>query len=245
MRRMIVMFLLCCFGLISVVSAQKDLKSWTTWSDKDCAKILSSSGWSQTQTDTDTSQLQFGQSSKDKNPMNSGSMGSGSSESGTNAASSVNYRIRFLSARPVREAFIRQLMIKRNIQQLPDNLKQFAEGPSDDYIVVAVSFDSGDRRAVGPATQAFGSATIGTLQNTTYLERKDGKRLFVAKYQSDNSQGFGYQFVFPRMVDGKPFISADTGSVRFYGEIPSNPNPIKLDMRFKVQDMMVDGKLEY
>jgi len=265
LKKILIAVSLIC-ALISLVYAQKDAKDWTTWSDKDVKKILDNSGWGQVQTDTDTSQLMFGQSSKNKNPADPGTMGigNGSSEGNTNSPSSVNYHIRFLSAKPIRQALARQFMLQQKLAMPTDQLKGLADAPNGEYITVVVYVDSGDRRAIGPAMQAFGGANIGQLQNTTYLERKDGKRIFVNGYQGPGQSPFGAIFRFPRTVDGKPFVSADTGTVRFYAEIPytanTAPSPtssttaqpgtptshfIKLDMKFKVADMMVNGQLEY
>ena len=49
-------------------------------------------------------------------------------------------------------------------------------------------------------------------------------------------------FIFLRKVDGMPFISADTGEIRFFSEYGTN---LKLNMRFKVSEMMYNGRLEY
>src|SRR5262249_38162616 len=148
---LITMSLIC--ALISLVYAQKDMTNWTTWSDKDVKKILDSCGWGQVQTDTDTSQLILGQSSKNRNPTNPNTMdlGNGSSEGNTNSPSSVNYHIRFLSAKPIREAIARQIMIQQKLAMPTDQLKGLADAPNGEYITVAVYVDSGDRRAVGPA----------------------------------------------------------------------------------------------
>lgn len=50
------------------------------------------------------------------------------------------------------------------------------------------------------------------------------------------------KFIFPRNVNGKPVIAPDSTEIKFYSGIPSKYG---LNMRFKVKDMMVDGKLEY
>lgn len=44
------------------------------------------------------------------------------------------------------------------------------------------------------------------------------------------------------VVDGKPFLDADSGFVRFSCELNSN---IKLNTKYKLSDIMFDGKLEF
>src|ERR1051325_10453243 len=219
----------------------------------------------------------------------------------TNQAVSVNYYVRLVSGRPVRQAFMRVITLA---QKTPDRdllkgLQSFVDRDFSDYIVVAVSFDSTDGRFSGPVLQSFAAANLGTLKNRTYLERKDGKRLFLMDYQAPINDGLGakfifprmgyegfpgpvlqsfaaanlgtlknrtylerkdgkrlflmdYQapindglgakFIFPRMVDERNFLTADSGSFRFVSEVG---NQIKLNVTFKMSDLMYNGQLEY
>ncbi len=90
--------------------------------------------------------------------------------------------------------------------------------------------------------QEINSAVAGTLKNNTYLERGDGKRLFLTDYRAPISDGLGAKFVFPRRVDGKPFITPDAGEVRFFTEVGEK---VRLNQRFKISEMMYDGRLEF
>ena len=154
------------------------------------------------------------------------------------------YGIRFFSARPVRQAFIRIIQLQRKDLE-PDvieRMNNFAEIASADSIIVAVTVEGTDKRSLGKAMQIIGSAATGTLKNTTYLERNDGKRLFLEQYVPPGKDGFGARFIFPRIVDERPFLTPEIHDVRFVSEFGPT---IKLNMRFKVADMMLDGKLEY
>ncbi|MFN0108784.1 MAG: hypothetical protein ACKVZH_08015 [Blastocatellia bacterium] len=222
----------CLFALTVVAGAQKKYKPWMEWAEKDVTKMLNDSPWGQTQTDTNTSEMFFSPTS--------GSGGSRGQQGALNQAVNLNFRIRFLSARPIREAFAKQVMTKN--PQMTDQLKAFAEQTSDKYIVIAVDYDSTDRRLSGPAMQAFAAANPGQMKTTTYLEIKDGKRVFLDQYMQPGNDGMGAKFVFPRMVDGKPFVTADSGYVRFYSEVSPT---IKLNMRFKIADMTYNDKLEF
>jgi hypothetical protein len=90
--------------------------------------------------------------------------------------------------------------------------------------------------------QIYRNATTTKLKNTTYLERSDGKRVFIEEYTPPGKDGFGARFIFPRMLDGKPFLSPEFSIVRFVSELDST---IKLRMDYKVSEMMFDGKLEF
>jgi len=251
MKRTALAFWIACALLTSTAEAQKKMKSWTEWSEKDAKKILENSPWAQTQVQTDTSQMYY-------HPLQ-GTITPGTPASGTpdmvNQAVSVNYHIRFLSAKPIRQAFARivELGQKNADPRLLKGLRDFVDRKFDQWIVVAVTFDCKDQRYSMPAMQLFNSAVLGTLKNNTYLELKNGKRLFIEDYKAPINDGLGAKFIFPRTVDGEPFIMAESGQVRFYSELPgsaavqsgSTPNPLTLNMLFKVADFMYEGTLEY
>lgn len=231
MKKIAVM-VVCVIALTMVAGAQKKYKPWMEWTEKDVTKMLNDSPWGQTQTDTNTAEMFYSPTS--------GGGGSRGTQGALNQAVNLNYRIRFLSAKPIREAFARQVIMKT--PQLAEQLKAFAEQTSDKYIVIAVDYDSTDRRLSGPAMQLFNSASPGQLKTNTYLETKDGKRVFMDQYMQPSNDGMGAKFVFPRMVEGKPFVTADSGFIRFYSEISPT---IKLNMRFKIADMTYNDKLEF
>jgi hypothetical protein len=252
MKKLIFAALVTVLLLGAVVAQQKP---WSEWTKPEAEKILNSSAWGQTQTETDTSEMMY-------SPTSQGGIGSGTrgtvtgqsdrqsvnnnraAQGAVNQAVSVNYRVRLLSARPVRQAFMRviELAQKKPEQELLEGLRAFVQRDFSDFIVVAVAFDSTDGRYSGPALQAFASATLATLKTKTYLERRDGKRVFLMKYHAPINDGLGAKFIFPRIVDEKKFLNVESGSVRFYSEVS---NQIKLNVTFKISDMMYDGKLEY
>lgn len=230
----IIVTMICVFALAAVAGAQKKYKPWTEWGEKDVKKMLDDSPWGQTQNETDTSEMFYSPTA------NNG--GSRAERGALNQATNIGYGIRFLSAKPIRQAIARQIILKN--PELTEQLTAFAAQKSDQYIVVAVDYNSADRRFSGPAMQQFNSANMGMLQNTTYLERKDGKRIFLEKYFAPINDGMGAKYVFPRMFEGKPFIDKDSGYIRFYSEFPVAKG-LKLNMRFKVADMIYEDNLEY
>jgi hypothetical protein len=233
--------------LVIGVEAQKKVKPWTEWTEKEALKMLNDSAWGQTQTDTDTSEMFYSPNSQNRNPIGNrpldtsgGSNNDRTTQGQTNQATNVDYRIRLLTAKPIRQALARRAQIQN--PQLAEQLKAFAEQHTDKYIVVAVDFESRDRRYSGPAMQIFNSANTGVLKNNTYLENNDGKRLFLQEYIAPINDGMGAKFVFPRTQNNEQFVNEQSGYLRFYSEVAKN---IKLNMRFKIADMMYDGKLEY
>jgi len=233
--------------------------AWTTWSQKDAEKILNDSPWGQTQSDTNTSEMVYSPtvgsaagSASNRTARTTGMRDeqadrnrSRATEGAYNQAVTINYRIRFLSARPVREALAATILQRQpaaTSAQTKREMQQFVDRNFGDYIVVAVTYDASDQRLSGKAFQDFSAAAADTLWNNTYLERKDGKRIFLMDYRAPIDDGIGARFVFPRVVDGRPFLNSESGDVRFYSEVGAN---VKLNLRFKVADMAYQGKLEY
>lgn len=215
-------------------------KPYREWSEKEALKILNDSPWGQTQKVTDTSstfatgrRVDSGQSRIGETPQ-------------------IDLRIRFLSAKPVRQAISRLMELRlkgRLTEEMAQRLEAFAAADFPDYVVVTVSCESSTANALFQETSAlFQKLTTADLQNVTYLMTKDGRRVFLEEYQPPR-EGLGAHFIFPRFADGKPLLSPDSGEVRFYSELASRltvaGRPAFLNMRFAVKDMVFNGRLEY
>lgn len=225
-----------------IAVAQTSSKPYQEWSDKEVKKMLNDSPWGQSQIETNTSEMFFRPDSTTASGSNT--TGQRTVMGQTNQATSVNYRVRFLSAKPIRQAFARMVLME---QKSPDpkfvaQLNSFVERDFSEYIVVAVTFDTKDPRFANAPSQAFVGASAGTLKPSTYLDRNDGKRIFLADYRPPSNDGMGAKFIFPKNIDGQPFLNSKFSYVRFYSELGRQ---IKLDVRFKVSDMYYNGQLEY
>jgi hypothetical protein len=214
------------------LGAQWNKKPYNEWSEKEARKLLNDSPWGQTQVLTDTSQM-TGQARLD------------SGQSRVQDVTRINLRICFLSAKPVRQAIshLMELTNREKISaQLAEKLKAFAAADFPDYIVVTVSTDSDKASRLLQQTQAsFYKLTTSELKNNTYL-LAGGQRIFIKEYQPPGNDGLGARYIFPRIVDGKPFITPESGNVLFHSE---PIGAVTLNMRYKVREMVYDGKLEY
>jgi hypothetical protein len=237
-----------------IASAQKASKSWMEMPKKDAERMLADSPWSQTQVDTDASEMFYSPTRQGTASPGRPNVGTTTTQQGinnnradrgaVNEAVHVSYRICFLSARPIRQAFAKMILSQQHDrdERLVSQLQAFVERDFSPYIVIAVSVESNDQRFSGPIMQALNSASTGTLKNNAYLERQDGKRLFLQDYHAPISDGLGAKFIFPRLVDGEPFLRSDSGTVRFFAQFNDS---FKLNMTYKVSSMMLDQKLEY
>ena len=242
MKRAAVVILFVLLISPTISGKEKKPKPWTQWSDKEAQKILDNSPWGQTQVEADISEMFY-------TPTSSRSSSARAERGALNQSIALNFRIRLLSAKPVRQAFARliELQQKSANKQLSESLRAFVERQFDQFIVVAVDYDSpsGDRRISGPVMQMLNSATADVLKNSTYLETKNGKRLFLQDYKPPIGDGLGAKFIFARQVDGQPFLEPDSGELRFYSDLNSFARGLVLNMRFKLSDMMYEGILEY
>jgi len=235
--------------LAASVSAQT-AKPWTEWSAKDAEKVLNNSAWGQTQTEGDTSSRPSSESAitqttaARENTVRSASAAKNaeSGEQKNTSSMSVNYRVRLLSAKPIRAAFVRMIEIQGASPERVAQLRTFVDRDFGDYIVVTINIDGTDRKRMGAVMTEISSVDAEALKATTYLERKDGKKVALMEYRAPTQDGLGAKFVFPRTLEGKPFIEASSGEMRFSIEAGK---ALKISKRFKVSEMMYDGKLEY
>lgn len=235
--------LACPLLVLGSILPYVQTKPWTQWTTKDAEKILKDSPWAKIQVETDTSEMFYKPTSNPNITRNAPNANARLEEGATNQETHVKYGIRFFSARPIRQAFARSIELQKKLDDASiQRLHQFAEMESPLSIIVAVTVESTDKRALGKVMQQLNSAGANSLKNNTYLERSDGKRLFIQEYVAPGPDGFGARFIFLRKPDEQEFITADTREVRFVSEFAEGR---KLNMRFKVADMMYNGKLEY
>ncbi|HXG92082.1 MAG TPA: hypothetical protein VNN73_06880 [Blastocatellia bacterium] len=226
-------------GLPLAAPAQWEKKPNTEWSEREAMKVLNDSPWGRTQAFSSPVTLFRGPTS--------GRQGISQPTTSIPAnATHINFRIRFFSAKPVRQAIVRLLELRQKQEmsdELTAHLNSLASGDFQQYIIVTVSCDAQEAGAnVQEAAALLRSRGTADLKNNTFLEIKGGKRLFLQEYQQPRPDGLGARFIFPRLVDGKPFITPESEEVRFFSELNGT---YRLDRRYKIKDMIYEGKLEY
>ena len=234
--------LLFVFLITSVLLAQTR-KPWVEWNLKETTKILNESAWGQTQ--LETRQAESGStaitntgSSRNMTPRDA------SKELPGAITSYIKYYIRLLSAKPVRQAVVRKLILDSPEMDMErkEQLKVFANATTSDFIVVAVAAEARDASMARDALQAFKNASLDTLKDSTYLERSDGQRTRLVDFKAPVADGLGAKFVFERTLNNHPFVEPGSGQLKFYSKLSEN---IKLEARYKVSEMRYEGRLEY
>ena len=224
------------------VLAQK-AKPWTDWQKKDAEKILNDSAWGQTYTKDDSVPTGGAVTQVASNGGAGRQIGvNPNAESGeAKNSKAMKYRVRFMSAKPVREAFSRMVMLANPDPKLPETMQTFIDRDFGNLLVVTVSIEADDPKMSAAAMGGLGKLTADFLKDKVYIERKDGKRLLLTDYRAPSADNLGAKFVFDRNLDGQPFVTPEADTLKFNFEL--NPK-LKFNVKFKVSSMMYDGKLE-
>jgi len=223
------------YGLLGGFVFAQDDKRWNEWAKKDAEKILNNSAWAQSQVKGEAP------------PSLTVPNGAGTQASRQGPAPlppEVFVRVRFITAKPIREGFASRLLLSHPnpTAELEKELQTIIDNGFGDYIVVAVNVDGRNPATVGAALQTLKKLELSQLTEKVYLERKDGKRLPLIEYKPPVADDMGGKFVFARSLDGAPFLTPESGSVRFVMNLSGN---LKVTMKFDVSKMMYGGKLEY
>lgn len=232
---------LALFLVMAATAAAQEGKSWTDWSKKDVQKMLNDSAWGQTYTQlpperTDTTVI---------TNTRPGMVGSRSGESGEPPASkSIHYRARLLSARPVREAFSRFVLLAQPSAgaDLKEQLQAFIDRDFGDFLVIAWSAESEDARAQKGFEAVLMRLNAEVLKDKVTLERKDGKSAALIDYKVPGSDGMGGKLVFSKTLDGQPFLAGGDETLKLNIQLNEKQ---KMTFRFKASAMNYNGKLEY
>src|SRR5438874_9247829 len=161
--------------------------------------MLTDSAWSQTQkeiTDVAPSSGSGGSAvttaAENKSSTNIvSSEASKSQESGANVGQksgslTAYYSVAFLTAKPVRQAFIRILELKTP-NTPPDKVAErrtFVDRDFSDYVIITLKIEGTDKKKLGPTMQFLSTADLNALKAITYIERKDGQRLGLMDYRA-------------------------------------------------------------
>lgn len=217
--------------------AAQQAKPWTEWSKKDAEKILNNSAWGQT--------VKKGEAPPTISSRSGSSANQGQGVQGpAPLPPEVYMRVRFITAKPIREGFASKLRhsYPDPPAELTGQLQTVIDNGFGDFIVVAVNVDGQNPQTVRATFMGLMRLKAADLADKAYLERKDGKRLPLIDYKTPIADDMGGKFVFARSLDGSPFLTPDSGSVRFVLNLSDN---LKLNMKYDVSKMMYGGKLEY
>lgn len=215
--------------------AQWDKKPYTAWSDKETQKLLDNSPWSKSMELSFLPERSSGQSSS-----NTG-MGD-NSKLQMRDPKILKFRVRLISAAPMLEALNRSGMIREEREQTLAHIR--ALNADKDHIIIALSCDY-SRISLDDTGRR--PKTLEEIRRKSFLEVKGGNRVFLQEYELPREDKLGWILVFPRFIDGKPFITPENTEVRFRTEVylPSIFRFVEVSISYRTKEMAYDGKLEY
>lgn len=240
-RNMVVSVLLLTTSVLFAAKKFWEEQPYTEWPAAQAQKMLQDSPWASTQT--------FGSlgASGARTPTGGGTPGfdspvpemgnpSGGDVRVADQVSSRMYMVRFQSAAPIRMALARLGLLRGGVSL--EQAQQFVDNPpGTGEIVVMLSVAPGQERT------ELDRGTTELLKNETYLVlKKSKKRIQLQQYLTPSEAG-GVEavFIFPRQENGQELISLEEEEVRFICEFSSQT---KLNRKFKLKDMVFQGKLE-
>ncbi len=216
-----------------VVSPGNDLsvEDFRQWSLGKAVDILNDSPWARNETYTRVVR------------------GVGSGVSGEKEIYNTFY-VRFLSARPIREAYARIQQIQYGYDGMDSEQKQkfeMLQQPNldldvQDWIVVCVAFRSNDPNEESSVRRFFLSQTAETLRTKAFLSTPEFSQVEILEYFPPIEDSVGAKFIFPRKIDGMPIVSDEGGLLAFeLLEVPG-AEP-RLRAAFVIEEMLQEGNL--
>jgi hypothetical protein len=219
-------------------------KDWKQWSKDDCKKVLEDSPWAQRWTQSSAKMADFATRTR------------GTDGVGSESELAVYYVVQFRSARPVREAVVRQVLIANQYDLLDPEKKEvmrkqtdsFLNRSYDDVIVVHVTYGSNVQeynRDLATFWQTHYSE--GTVPQDAFLHGSGGQRVAPVRMISPKGGAQEFELIFPRVVEGKPLIEPGdkTISVELVAPSVGGVDSSRIFVEFKVDKMALNGQLLY
>ncbi len=157
--------------------------------------------------------------------------------------------VRFLSARPIREALVRLQQIQQGYDRMDtagrsefDNMTVRLLDPDlGRWIVLTVNFRSNDPDTERSVKQFFQSQSFETIKNRVHLSTLRFPQLELSAYYPPQGDAIGAKFVFPRDVDSVPVLSDEDKTVTFQLDPVGIDSDLIVD--FPLAAMKISGEL--
>ncbi len=158
------------------------------------------------------------------------------------------YTIRFFSARPIREAYVRMMQLMNNYDSLPGDQRQAFDQRMakplnmdfGDQIIIAGEFGTNDNEKRMSIERELKQKQAEEFKQSVFLISDRLGQVQIKAYYPPAPDGTGFKFIFPRTVDGKPVIAPEDKEVTFKWWFWD-----QLTINYKVNEMMYNGKLEF
>jgi hypothetical protein len=157
--------------------------------------------------------------------------------------------VRFLSARPIRQALVRLQQIQQGYDRMDTAARREFDGLAGrlldpelgQWIVLTVNFRSNDPDTERNVKQFFQSQSFETIKNRVHLSTVRFPQLEISAYYPPQGDSIGAKFVFPRQVDSVPVLNDGDKTVTF--QLDPGGMDADLVVDFSLAPMKIDGEL--
>lgn len=215
-------------------------KPWQKWSVEECKNMLQNSPWAQTWSASGEAFPTMGQSSegtgREQEPM-------------------IYYYVQLRSALPVREAVARELEIVNKYDKMDPAKQKTIDASVSSYlsrnydgsVVIHLEYGSNVEIYQRQLMQAWQSLPPGTVPLDTYLITSSGQKVTPERMELAQSAQAAVEFIFARMVNGKPLISQMDKTFAFQFMSPAIGPFVKQRayIEYHPQKMSFDGKFSF
>jgi len=231
-------------GLFALVLSASAQGFWTKkdsrdWSRTECEQMLTNSPWARSRT--------IGHALIQR-------IGRRSAIEGRENAPEINYTVQLWSARPIRQALVRQVRMGRDFEKLsPEEKETLTEqherilrADYPDRIIFKVLYVTNVQDYDRELARFWQMRPAREWQQDTFLVTST-RRIPPLEIRVAPGVGGEFQLIFPRLVNGEPLIGTNdkTFALEFYHPAIGVVRGERLFIEFKIKDMMLDEKFVY
>ncbi len=245
MKRVLLVFISLIAAAVAV-SALSDFwsdKSYDKWSAKDVRRMLTESPWGKTTTLRKPIIQQI--------HRETGQFSNLAGEGEGVPDPTVQYSVYLRTARPIREALVRQAQIEEKYEEMDEGRRKafdqrwgsFLAADTSDKIIVQVQYTSNTADVDRQLMNYWQNQTAGTLQDRAVLIWPDGQRWAPVAFWAARGAGREFQLAFPR-----PKEAREDGAIAFEF---LHPAEIKIEggsriyTKFPLKELKYGGKTTY
>jgi hypothetical protein len=244
MRRLLVLVSTILVAALTV-SGLSDFwadKPYSKWSAKDVRRLLSESPWGKTTTLRTAIIKQVHR----ETGQFSGLAGEGEGV----ADPTVEYAVYLRTARPVREALVRQAQLEQKYEQMDEAGKkafdakwsQFLAADVSDKIIVQVQYTANTADIDRQLMDFWQTQTTATMQNLAAIAYPDGQRFAPSAFWVAKGAGREFQLAFPRPKDVKEDGAIAVEFLHPNVKVEGNS---RIYTKFQLKDLKYGGKVTY
>ncbi len=236
-----------------------DTKPYSEWNDKEVEKLLKNSPWSRSVTLSmgTMGAPGYGNESRQQYPRTSGGAGTqtpggagtqtpggaesdpvGGGQRGPGGVGDPSERpsiplVVHWYSRPVREAFARRVQLRKP-EAPKEQLDSLLNYDDPTHFAILITGFPGNMPGSAPAE------LVQRLKEETYLQKKNKEKIPLAEVVPPSGPGQPLILKFLSEADGKPALTLEDKEVELVSRLAGD----SLRAKFKLADMVVNGKLE-